>query len=92
MYKHLQNLVKKYQKLLAAANRLKCGKKVKSSIMGTLNRLRGSLNRLYKAMHNEPVTFKNPFLFARDLPILLAWWDAHDKRTLPSIKRIISTI
>ncbi|RTL04192.1 hypothetical protein EKK58_11120 [Candidatus Dependentiae bacterium] len=59
MYNHLQSLVKKYQKLLAAANKLKCGKKVKSSIMGTLNRLRGSLNRYYNWMVQQGKQPKN---------------------------------
>lgn len=59
MRKHLVLLIAKYCRLLSAANRLKCGKKVKGSIMGTLNKLRASLARLDKALRGEVVTFKS---------------------------------
>ena len=45
MRNHLVLLIAKYLRCLSAANRLKCGKKVKGSIMGTLNKLRASLAR-----------------------------------------------
>jgi hypothetical protein len=57
MYKHIQTLIKKYRALLSAANRLKCGKKVKGSIMATLNRLRGCLRREYKRIVAEFTQF-----------------------------------
>ena len=45
MRNYLVLLIAKYCRLLSAANRLKCGKKVKGSILSTLNRLRASLAR-----------------------------------------------
>ncbi len=63
MYKHIQTLIKKYQALLSAANRLKCGKKIKSSIMTTLNRLRGCLRREYKRIVAQYSSFPRTMAF-----------------------------
>jgi hypothetical protein len=47
MRNYLVLLIAKYCRLLSAANRLKCGRKVKGSILSTLNRLRAMI-KLHK--------------------------------------------
>lgn len=59
MRNHLVLLIAKYCRIVKAMNRLKCGKKLKSSVFSTLNKLRHSLARLDKAMRGEVVTFKS---------------------------------
>ena len=66
MRNYLILLIAKYCRLLSAANRLKCGKKVKGSILSTLNKLRASLARYDRAMRGENVKFKSPFIAASD--------------------------
>jgi hypothetical protein len=67
MRNYLVLLISKYCRLLSAANRLKCGKKVKGSILSTLNHLRASLARYDKAMRGECVKFKSPFITSSDV-------------------------
>ena len=59
MRKHLVLLIAKYCRILKAVNRLKCGKKLRSSVFSTLNKLRHSLARLDKARRGKLVTFKS---------------------------------
>ncbi len=93
MRNHLVLLIAKYCRLLSAANRLKCGKKVKGSIMGTLNRLRASLARLDKAMRGEVVKFKNSSLQVEGLRAIIAWADKHPQGGRQvTVSRIINTI
>lgn len=73
MRKHLALLIAKYCRLLSAANRLKCGRKVKGSIMGTLNKLRHSLARLDKAMRGEVVKFRGKWP-ATEVHALVHWY------------------
>lgn len=89
MRNHLVLLIAKYCRLLSAANRLKCGKKVKGSIMGTLNKLRASLARLDKAILGKVTACKEPFVVA----FLLACEDMGRTGGEPfTVSKIITTI
>lgn len=88
MRKHLVLLIAKYCRILKAVNRLKCGKKLRSSVFSTLNKLRHSLARLDKAMRGEVVTFK------LDMPLdtIVASYHTARSRGYLSVTGIINTI
>ena len=73
MRKHLVFLIAKYCRILKAVNRLKCGKKLRSSVFSTLNKLRHSLARLDKAMRGEVVKFRGSWP-AKDVNALCHWY------------------
>lgn len=89
MRKRLVLLIAKYCRILKAVNRLKCGKKLRSSVFSTLNKLRHSLARLDKAMRGELVTFKSGRISDFRTVIIL---DTCQKIFNMGVSKIITTI
>jgi hypothetical protein len=90
MRNYLVLLIAKYCRLLSAANRLKCGRKVKGSILSTLNRLRASLARYDKAAQGQKVKFKSGLVYGPGRVKLLEM--GHAVLPLPTVAHIIRTI
>lgn len=88
MRNYLVLLIAKYCRIVKAMNRLKCGKKIKSSVFSTLNRLRSSLARYDKAIRGESVKFKSPFIAPSDV----LEWERHGTWDTFPVTHIIRAI